>query len=41
MLKLKAFWLQRLRVGFVSFSSTPELLLAIKPVGISVANPVE
>jgi hypothetical protein len=25
MLKLKAFWLQRLRVGFVSFSSTREL----------------
>jgi hypothetical protein len=25
MLKLKAFWLQQLRVGFVSFSSTREL----------------
>jgi hypothetical protein len=35
MLTLKAFWLQRLRVGFVSFSSTRELMGTLEgPISI-------
>jgi hypothetical protein len=41
MLKLKAFLVATTSRWLVCFSSTRELLLAIKPVGISVANPVE
>jgi hypothetical protein len=41
MLKLKAFSVATTSRWLVCFSSTSELLLAIEPIGISVANPVE